>query len=171
MRGPVPAYLLAHLSTIKFQHKMRVAAALYPCVNVRSGHGSKGHQLKDGRVFAAGNYVSDFSFESYHKEFRQKVFLHLEHLLGLLWRIQGMEKFPVLLQRESIEMIHWAASTDHALRRRPEHSRATQFVSAVFLSLLSMPSHVDMFFAHRALGHIVESKRKICSRFMNAPSR
>jgi hypothetical protein len=82
-----------------------------------------------------------------------------------------MEKFPVLLQRESIEMIHWAASTGHALRGRPEHSRATQFVSAVFLSLLSMLSHVGMFFVHRALGRIVESKRKICSRFMNALSR
>ncbi|KAF2193812.1 hypothetical protein K469DRAFT_243687 [Zopfia rhizophila CBS 207.26] len=54
------------------------------CVNVRSGHGSKGHQLRDGRVFAAGDYVSDFSFEKNQTEFQNMVYFRLEHLLNLL---------------------------------------------------------------------------------------
>lgn len=42
-------------------------------MNVRVGHSSKGHQSKDGKVFAAKEYVSQFSFANYHKEFREQV--------------------------------------------------------------------------------------------------
>lgn len=54
------------------------------CVNVRSGHGSKGHQLKNGKVFAVGEYYSSFSFESYHGEFRKMVYFRLKQLLIVL---------------------------------------------------------------------------------------
>ncbi|EHK96973.1 hypothetical protein M7I_7298 [Glarea lozoyensis 74030] len=43
------------------------------CVNVRSGHGSKGHQFKNGKVIAVGNYESSFSAESFQEVFRYLV--------------------------------------------------------------------------------------------------
>lgn len=54
------------------------------CVNVRVGHQSKGHQSKDGKVFAVGDYVSSFSFNSYYEEFRNKVYCCLVALLDEL---------------------------------------------------------------------------------------
>lgn len=51
------------------------------CVNVRSGHQSKGHQSKDGKVFAVGDYVSGFSFDTYYEEFRNSVYSCLVELL------------------------------------------------------------------------------------------
>jgi len=63
------------------------------CVNVRSGHGSKGHQLADGKVLAAGEYVSSFTFESHHEEFRCNVYFRLQELLERLHgRIQEGEQ-------------------------------------------------------------------------------
>lgn len=47
------------------------------CVNVRVGHQSKGHQSKDGKVFAAGDYESTFSFEAYKNKFRNDVYILL----------------------------------------------------------------------------------------------
>lgn len=54
------------------------------CVNVRSGHGSKGHQLKNGKVFAVGSYESKLSVESFQEIFRYLVFTFLKELLGEL---------------------------------------------------------------------------------------
>lgn len=54
------------------------------CVNVRVGHQSKGHQSKDGKVFAAGDYVSSFSFNAYYKDFRNTVYSCLVALLDEL---------------------------------------------------------------------------------------
>ena len=54
------------------------------CVNVRSGHGSKGHQLKSGKVLAVGEYMSDFSFTEHQKAFQYDVFVRLDQLLHLL---------------------------------------------------------------------------------------
>ncbi|KAI1367159.1 hypothetical protein F5Y08DRAFT_350010 [Xylaria arbuscula] len=59
------------------------------CVNVRSGHASKGHQSADGKVFAAGDWTSKFSFES-HRDFRDWVYYCLLELLKELTRqVQG----------------------------------------------------------------------------------
>jgi hypothetical protein len=55
-----------------------------PCVNVRNGHGSKGHQLQNGTVFAAGDYESEISFTEYFDTFRNNVYQHLRHLLDRL---------------------------------------------------------------------------------------
>lgn len=52
------------------------------CVNVRNGHGSKGHQSADGKVFAAGQYESRFTFAAYQQEFRHNVFYRLSDLLS-----------------------------------------------------------------------------------------
>lgn len=51
------------------------------CVNVKSGHGSKGHQTKDGLVIADGKYESSIKFSEAHREFRENVFYHLWELL------------------------------------------------------------------------------------------
>ena len=51
------------------------------CVNVRLGHTRKGHQSKDGKVFAAGDYASNFSFERHSVEFRNMVYACLVQLL------------------------------------------------------------------------------------------
>lgn len=62
------------------------------CVNVRVGHQSKGHQSKDGKVFAAGEYVSGFSFNTYYKDFRDSVYSCLVALLReLASRVQQGE--------------------------------------------------------------------------------
>lgn len=47
------------------------------CVNVRSGHGAKGHQLKSGKLLAAGDYQSSFSFAGYREKFRYDVYAKL----------------------------------------------------------------------------------------------
>lgn len=47
---------------------------------MRSGHTSKGHQSADGKVFAAGNWVSKFSFQD-HRSFRDWVYSCLLELL------------------------------------------------------------------------------------------
>ena len=53
-------------------------------MNVRSGHRTKGHQLKNGKVLAVGDYVSRFSFESYQETFQFEVFSRLDESLKLL---------------------------------------------------------------------------------------
>ena len=84
MRDVIPPHLQAHLNNIQFQQSMRASAIFLKCVNVRSCHSAKGHQLKDGRVFAHGEYVSKFSFENNRDEFRAGVYFRLQHLLDRL---------------------------------------------------------------------------------------
>lgn len=54
------------------------------CVNVRLGHQSKGHQSKDGKIIAAGDYKSKFSFNAYFNAFRNLVYSCLVALLDEL---------------------------------------------------------------------------------------
>ncbi|ORX97103.1 hypothetical protein BCR34DRAFT_524516 [Clohesyomyces aquaticus] len=75
-RGRIPKLM--------FDKSQTDETTIMKCVNVRSGHGSKGHQLADGRVFAAGDYVSDFTFEKNRDEFLNMAYFRLEHLLTLL---------------------------------------------------------------------------------------
>ena len=44
-------------------------------------HGSKGHQRTNGKVFAAGNYMSSFSFDGYRETFLWDVYSRLDLLL------------------------------------------------------------------------------------------
>jgi hypothetical protein len=117
---------------------MRVSAVLYRCVNVRCGHGSKGHQLKDGRVFAVGSYVSDFSFESYYEEFRNRVYFRLEHLLKLLSdSIKKGEVASVATARihrdDGLSLIYG--------ERTKKEARAFQSHSVCFCCLFEPPEH------------------------------
>ena len=63
------------------------------CVNVSSGHGSKGHQLKNGKVLAVGKYVSRISFPTHKNEFRSGVYILLDQLLRSLHKqvLDGQE--------------------------------------------------------------------------------
>jgi hypothetical protein len=53
------------------------------CVNVRARH-TKGHQMDNGNVFAAGDYVSEVTLDEYRKEFRDYFYCCLVKLLGRL---------------------------------------------------------------------------------------
>lgn len=50
------------------------------CCNSRAGH-PKGHQLKDGTIFAPGPYQSRFSVSAEQKEFQDWVYLYLKRFL------------------------------------------------------------------------------------------
>jgi hypothetical protein len=112
---------------------------LYRCVNARCGHGSKGHQLKGGRVFAVGSYVSDFSFESYHKDFRNNVYLRLEHLLRLLSDSikKGEASCAAAARIHRDDVLH----TFYGNRTKKE-ARAFQSHSVCFCCLFEPPEHV-----------------------------
>jgi hypothetical protein len=58
------------------------------CQNVRSGHGAKGHQSKSGKLLAAGEYVSSFTFASYQQNFQNDTY---EKLLLLAARVGAKE--------------------------------------------------------------------------------
>lgn len=78
------------------------------CVNVRNGHGSKGHQLKNGTVFAAGDYISELTFESYAPNFRNHVYASLEGLLDKLRkRTENIES------QESTEWMAGSTTAEH----------------------------------------------------------
>lgn len=50
------------------------------CVNVRSGHGAKGHQSKSGKLLAAGDYISSFVFGGNQYKFQRDTYLKLVSL-------------------------------------------------------------------------------------------
>lgn len=84
------------------------------CVNVRSGvsvvpthccdwtltwrtqHGSKGHQIKNGKVLAVGGYVSNFSFKDYRQTFEWNVYRQVHFSVSLFPRDKLHEKHTVL---------------------------------------------------------------------------
>ena len=79
------------------------------CVNVQSGHSSKGHQLKNGKVFAVGNYLSRWSFESLQEEFHANVYFRLEELLNLLKQkiIPGEDETHVAANIHRDDVMPW----------------------------------------------------------------
>ncbi|UPX14192.1 uncharacterized protein EKO05_0004682 [Ascochyta rabiei] len=56
------------------------------CINVKSGHGSKGHQTANGKIIAVGDYISTWSYETLHEEFISNSYYRLDELLELLKR-------------------------------------------------------------------------------------
>jgi hypothetical protein len=54
------------------------------CVNVESGHGGKGHQNQNGKIFADGSYVSKRKFEDLREEFASNCYFRLQELLERL---------------------------------------------------------------------------------------
>jgi hypothetical protein len=58
------------------------------CVNVRSGHGAKGHQSKSGKLLAVGDYVSRFTFDGSRGKFQNDTY---EKLVSLSARVREKE--------------------------------------------------------------------------------
>lgn len=75
---------MQHMHAISFHRNMHILNARARCVNVRSGHGSKGHQTRKGIVFAAGEYQATFTNDAYKERFESHVYGHLEWLMSLL---------------------------------------------------------------------------------------
>lgn len=110
------------------------------CVNVRSGHGSKGHQNKDGKVIAVGTYQSRFTAESYQETFRYLVFEALEKLLKKL-RVRIMQdpsmaedKIAAQLHREAVMLPFYKHIDDVRNKSLVSHSTC-------FSCLMSPPQH------------------------------
>ena len=108
-------------------------------MNVRSGHGSKGHQLKDGKVFAVGGYVSRFSFKNNLEEFRNNVYCCLRELLERLHaRKQKGEK-----EEQAAAEIHRNDVMAYFYRHATGGERAERYNShtACFCCLFELPEH------------------------------
>ena len=75
------------------------------CVNVRSGHGSKGHQFANGKVVAVGSYQSTFSFETHLEKFRNSVYHYLKELLKELRETVG-ENQPEIQMAAQVHRSH-----------------------------------------------------------------
>lgn len=108
-------------------------------MNVRSGHGSKGHQLKDGKVFAVGDYVSRFSFTKNQEEFRANVYFRLQDLLERLHvRIQKGEQ-----EEQAAAEIHRDEVMAYFYRHATGGERAERYNShtACLCCLFELPEH------------------------------
>jgi hypothetical protein len=104
------------------------------CVNVRVGHESKGHQSKDGKVIAAGDYVSSFSFKNNSEEFRDMVYFCLVALLEeLTSRIQKGEmegQAAAAIHRDMVLtnfFLHTSAAADQSKAEVFLHSHTACF--------------------------------------------
>ncbi|KAH8684241.1 hypothetical protein BGZ60DRAFT_397086 [Tricladium varicosporioides] len=120
MRGQIPAHLQNHLGTLQFHQNMRVSAVLYRCVNVRSGHASKGHQLGDGRIFARGGYISKISYSESRDDFHASVYFRLEQLLKKLGSYglvgESQRATAVRLHRENlVQFFEESEDTENAI--------------------------------------------------------
>jgi hypothetical protein len=96
------------------------------CVNVKSGHGSKGHQQQNGAVFAVGDYMSKFSFEAYREEFEATVYYRLKYLMDLLLeRTQAGERQDAAaasIHREETLLEFYDKTARYGVKRFHNHS-------------------------------------------------
>lgn len=109
------------------------------CVNVRSGHGSKGHQNKYGKVIAVGSYQSHFTAESYQETFRYQVFEALERLLAKLRKAitsgsQAEDRIAAQLHRDCVMLHFYKHIKDIRNKSLVSHSTC-------FSCLMSPPQH------------------------------
>ena len=107
------------------------------CVNVKAGHSSKGHQLKNGQVLAVGAYFSSFSAEMYRVTFRNDVYTTLVELLDKLHEATKDSTHRELAKASEIHR-------DYVLRNFYHHIGGPQnFIShtACFCCLVSPPEH------------------------------
>jgi hypothetical protein len=109
------------------------------CVNVRSGHSAKGHQLRSGRLVGLGDYQSVVSYdESTRNRFQESVYGMLEMLYEMIGQRKSQskseERAAAEIHREYV-LPHFIA---HATRNDP-----SSFVShTICLScLLEPPEH------------------------------
>ena len=103
-------------------------------------HGSKGHQLKNGKVFAVGGYVSEFSFESYRERFVWNVYYRLDELQNAL--IEGLQNKDGEGEAQLAAEIHKDKVMAH-FYKHTANGRAGAFVShsTCFSCLFEPPEH------------------------------
>ncbi|KAK8157183.1 hypothetical protein IWX90DRAFT_391173 [Phyllosticta citrichinensis] len=108
------------------------------CVNARSGH-SKGHQTRDGKVLAAGDYVSQFTFYAYHHQFKAQVYFVLKEL----WEALDAEKKRGNEEKQAAAYIHQTHTLANFYRRCAQQDTGCSFIShtACFCCLFEMPEH------------------------------
>lgn len=121
---------------------------LVRCVNVRSGHGAKGHQAANGKVIAAGDYISNFSFFRYHQTFRLDVYNNLRQLLTEAQRqtliLDNPERAAATVHRERVLSVFY----QHITAGSPLTGIYTSH-TACFCCLFEMPEHA------LACGHVL----------------
>ncbi|PLB46500.1 hypothetical protein P170DRAFT_457118 [Aspergillus steynii IBT 23096] len=108
------------------------------CVNVRSGHQAKGHQLKNGRVLAVEPYVSSFSAEGFRKTFRSMTF---NNLVALLKKLIDETRLSDNLELNQAAAIH----RDLVLKNFYHHlGGPAKFIShtACYACLVEPPEHL-----------------------------
>lgn len=106
------------------------------CVNVRNGH-AKGHQKKDGKVLAVGDYASAFCFRDYHEQFQRNVFLNLKDLQTLLHK-QVVNNEP---EEKAVAEIHRNTVLASFFRRRGSEGNNFHSHTACFCCLFELPKH------------------------------
>ena len=119
------------------------------CVNVRSGHVTKGHQLKNGKVLAVGGYVSSFSFEGYQETFRFDVYSQLnESLKELHSKVrEGGEieaQAAAAIHKDTVMMHFYKHADKHAQQANAaSEADAGPFISqsTCFSCLVEPPEH------------------------------
>lgn len=79
------------------------------CVNVKSGHGQKGHQTDTGKIIAVGEYTSRWTYETLHDEFISNSYYRLEELLELLKRkkMPGDDEMQVAAEIHRDDVLTW----------------------------------------------------------------
>ncbi|KAF9697343.1 hypothetical protein EKO04_005060 [Ascochyta lentis] len=79
------------------------------CVNVKSGHGSKGHQTANGKIIAVGEYISTWSYETLHEEFIGNSYYRLDELLELLKKkkAHGDDEMSVAADIDRDDVMTW----------------------------------------------------------------
>lgn len=121
-------------------HFLQITATAHLIRTLSGGHGSKGHQRKNGKVLAVGEYISRFSFESFRVEFQDLVYTRLDDLLKYLRsRIEEDDQPEAQAAAEihkDLVMIHFF---EHAAR-----GRDNSFIShsTCFSCLFEPPEHV-----------------------------
>lgn len=71
------------------------------CVNVRSGHGAKGHQSKSGKLLSTGDYVSSFTFQGSKEKFQNDTY---HKLVMLTSRVSAKEALGMGKEQAAAEV-------------------------------------------------------------------
>lgn len=103
------------------------------------GHGSKGHQLKNGKVLAVGGYISQFSFETHQAIFQADIYSRLVELLKILHsRLEIDDESEV----QAAANIHQGKVLDHFFHHSAR-GQSNNFIShsACFSCLFEPPEH------------------------------
>jgi hypothetical protein len=109
----------------------------YRCVNVKAGHQTtKGHQRKDGRVIGKGDYQSEFSADTFRRDFRDMIYNNLQQLLNRLGQMRG----PNTTEAQDAAEIHSKLILKPFFRHLGD-VKNFQSHSICFCCLMALPEH------------------------------